>query len=60
MGGIQCVTSKTAVAPDQTMERVTSNPKANVIGKYGSVALQTDMLWLYAKSCKLPDTPEWT
>lgn len=35
MGGIQCVTPKSAIAPDQFIERMTKKPSAEIVGKFG-------------------------
>jgi hypothetical protein len=41
MGGIHCVTPKSAIAPDQVIPRLTRVPSADVIGKYGSIPIHT-------------------
>ena len=40
VGGIHCVTPKTAIAPDQIIPRLARMPSAKVIGKYGSMPMQ--------------------
>lgn len=41
MGGIQCITPTTAIAPDQNIGRMKKMPSAQIVGKCGSIALKT-------------------
>ena len=39
IGGIQCLTPSTAVAPDQKIERLTTMPTSEIVGNFGSIPL---------------------
>lgn len=41
MGGIHCVTPKTAIAPDQIIPRLKQMPSSKVVGSFGNIALKT-------------------
>lgn len=40
MGGIHCVTPKTAITPDQIIPRISRMPSAKVVGQYGAIPMQ--------------------
>ncbi|GBP57162.1 hypothetical protein EVAR_37841_1 [Eumeta japonica] len=41
MGDIHCITSKSAIAPDQNIERLKQMPSAKVTGSFGATELKT-------------------
>ncbi|GBP51472.1 hypothetical protein EVAR_44447_1 [Eumeta japonica] len=41
LGGIHCITSKSAIAPDQNIERLKQMPSAKVVSSFGATELKT-------------------